>query len=143
MILFCLIWVVTFGRHYFWLLPHLTEDVGFFESFVPLYQHDLNIKTPDTQEEDNKNKDNEENIENEENLEKVEPEETPTQLIEDEEVKNKDLTGSEKDQDSGSDASNGNGYEMVEQEDLEGMDEEEEEQDSEGGVCETDTKTSS
>ena len=28
------------GKHHFWLLPNLTEDVGFFESFVPLYKHD-------------------------------------------------------------------------------------------------------
>lgn len=36
-ILFCLVWVVTGGKHHFWLLPNLTEDVGFFASFWPLY----------------------------------------------------------------------------------------------------------
>jgi len=40
LILFCCIWVLTMGKHHFWLLPNLTEDVGFFESFVPLYKHD-------------------------------------------------------------------------------------------------------
>lgn len=40
LILFCCIWVLTFGTHHFWMLPNLTEDVGFFESFVPLYKHD-------------------------------------------------------------------------------------------------------
>uniref|UniRef100_A0A2M3ZF86 Translocation protein SEC62 n=1 Tax=Anopheles braziliensis TaxID=58242 RepID=A0A2M3ZF86_9DIPT len=39
-ILFCLIWVVTGGKHHFWLLPNLTEDVGFFASFWPLYNHE-------------------------------------------------------------------------------------------------------
>lgn len=40
LILFCLIWLLTLGRHHFWLLPNLTEDVGFFESFRPLYKHE-------------------------------------------------------------------------------------------------------
>ncbi|KAL8578284.1 hypothetical protein ACOMHN_005675 [Nucella lapillus] len=40
LILFCFLWVLTLGRHHFWLLPNLTEDVGFFDSFRPLYQHD-------------------------------------------------------------------------------------------------------
>ncbi|XP_053677296.1 translocation protein SEC62 [Anopheles nili] len=39
-IIFCLIWVVTGGKHHFWLLPNLTEDVGFFASFWPLYNHE-------------------------------------------------------------------------------------------------------
>ncbi|XP_058126418.1 translocation protein SEC62 [Anopheles ziemanni] len=39
-IIFCLIWVATGGKHHFWLLPNLTEDVGFFASFWPLYNHE-------------------------------------------------------------------------------------------------------
>ena len=39
--LFALVWLTTFGRHHFWLLPNLTEDVGFFESFKPFYKHDV------------------------------------------------------------------------------------------------------
>lgn len=39
-VLFCLVWVVTGGKHHFWLLPNLTEDVGFFASFWPLYDHE-------------------------------------------------------------------------------------------------------
>ncbi|XP_034951375.1 translocation protein SEC62 [Chelonus insularis] len=39
-IVFCLIWVLTLGRHHFWLLPNLAEDVGFFASFWPLYQYE-------------------------------------------------------------------------------------------------------
>jgi len=38
-ILFGMIWVCTMGKHHFWLLPNLTEDCGFFESFVPLYMY--------------------------------------------------------------------------------------------------------
>lgn len=37
-IVFCLIWVLTFGRHHFLILPNLIEDVGFFASFWPLYK---------------------------------------------------------------------------------------------------------
>ncbi|KAG7267207.1 hypothetical protein CRUP_003206 [Coryphaenoides rupestris] len=39
-ILFLIIWVVTGGRHHFWLLPNLTADVGFIDSFRPLYTHE-------------------------------------------------------------------------------------------------------
>ncbi|KAI0226356.1 hypothetical protein LSAT2_023045, partial [Lamellibrachia satsuma] len=39
-VLFAVVWLVTFGKHHFWLLPNLTEDVGFFESFKPFYKHD-------------------------------------------------------------------------------------------------------
>ncbi|CAL1528642.1 unnamed protein product [Lymnaea stagnalis] len=41
LILFCFFWVLTFGKHHFWFLPNLTEDVGFFDSFRPLYKHDV------------------------------------------------------------------------------------------------------
>lgn len=37
-IVFCLVWILTLSRHHLWLLPNLTEDVGFFASFWPLYQ---------------------------------------------------------------------------------------------------------
>uniref|UniRef100_A0A915JFU1 Translocation protein SEC62 n=1 Tax=Romanomermis culicivorax TaxID=13658 RepID=A0A915JFU1_ROMCU len=40
-ILFSLVWASTFGKHHFWLLPHLTDDCGFFESFKPLYSHKI------------------------------------------------------------------------------------------------------
>ncbi|KFM75899.1 Translocation protein SEC62, partial [Stegodyphus mimosarum] len=40
LIVFVLIWILTFGKHNLWLLPNLTEDVGFFESFWPLYKYE-------------------------------------------------------------------------------------------------------
>lgn len=40
-VLFGFVWLITVGKHHFWLLPNLTEDCGFFESFVPLYTHTL------------------------------------------------------------------------------------------------------
>ncbi|KAJ8949325.1 hypothetical protein NQ314_008245, partial [Rhamnusium bicolor] len=39
LIIFCLIWMLTLGRHHLWILPNLTEDVGFFASFWPLYTY--------------------------------------------------------------------------------------------------------
>jgi translocation protein SEC62 len=37
-VVFCIVWVFTGGKHHFWLLPNLTEDVGFVASFWPLYK---------------------------------------------------------------------------------------------------------
>ena len=53
-ILFAIIWICTLGNVHFWLLPNLTEDVGFFESFMPLYKL-KNISSP-TSSEKNKTK---------------------------------------------------------------------------------------
>ncbi|XP_076472470.1 translocation protein SEC62-like [Babylonia areolata] len=52
LILFCIIWLLTLGRHHFWLLPNLTEDVGFFDSFRPLYQHDTVTREPPSKDKD-------------------------------------------------------------------------------------------
>lgn len=38
LIVFCLVWLLTCGTFHLWLLPNLTEDVGFFASFWPLYE---------------------------------------------------------------------------------------------------------
>jgi len=40
LIIFCVVWAVSFGKHHFWLLPNLTEDVGFVQSFIPLYHYE-------------------------------------------------------------------------------------------------------
>lgn len=37
-IVFCLLWGLTLGKHHLWLFPNLTEDVGFLASFWPIYQ---------------------------------------------------------------------------------------------------------
>lgn len=36
-IIFAVVWALTLSKIHFWLLPNLTEDVGFFESFWPIY----------------------------------------------------------------------------------------------------------
>lgn len=33
-------WLLSVGRHKFWLLPNLTEECGFLESFQPLYTYE-------------------------------------------------------------------------------------------------------
>ncbi|XP_045131372.1 translocation protein SEC62-like isoform X2 [Portunus trituberculatus] len=43
-IVFIIIWVLTMGVHHLWLLPNLTEDVGFFASFWPLYYYEYRGK---------------------------------------------------------------------------------------------------
>ncbi|GFS29349.1 translocation protein SEC62 [Nephila pilipes] len=40
LVVFVLLWILTLGKHHLWLLPNLTEDVGFFESFWPLYKYE-------------------------------------------------------------------------------------------------------
>jgi len=37
-ILYAFLWIVSLGTLEFWMFPNLTEDVGFFESFVPVYK---------------------------------------------------------------------------------------------------------
>lgn len=66
-IIFAAIWIVTMGKIKFWLLPNLTEDVGFFESFVPFYtlttttdekkKDDEKLNTKSTTNEDENNED--------------------------------------------------------------------------------------
>lgn len=38
LIVFTIVWALTGGKLHFWIFPNLTEDVGFFESFWPLYE---------------------------------------------------------------------------------------------------------
>jgi len=37
LVVFSLLWMLTTGKLHFWLFPNLTEDVGFFASFWPIY----------------------------------------------------------------------------------------------------------
>merc|ERR1712150_466185 len=38
-IMFALLFALSAGKLSFWLFPNLTEDVGFLESFMPLYDY--------------------------------------------------------------------------------------------------------
>lgn len=50
-ILFGVIWAVSVGKHHFWLLPNLTEECGFLESFQPLYTYEHRPKSTTTTQE--------------------------------------------------------------------------------------------
>ncbi|GAB6019098.1 Translocation protein S62 [Chamberlinius hualienensis] len=39
-IVFCIVWLFSLGKRHLWLLPNLTEDVGFVDSFWPLYKYE-------------------------------------------------------------------------------------------------------
>uniref|UniRef100_A0A8C7J4C8 Translocation protein SEC62 n=1 Tax=Oncorhynchus kisutch TaxID=8019 RepID=A0A8C7J4C8_ONCKI len=131
-ILFVIIWLVTGGRHHFWFLPNLTADVGFIDSFRPLYTHeykgprDSSKKSQDKTEgktSDEKEGDGEE--EEEEGDEGTVP-----QGMEEGEVRSD--TDSDRREDEGSQHSNGNDFEMITREELEQHTEEEEEEEGEG-----------
>ena len=40
-VIFCILWSLTFGKLKFWLLPNLTADCGFRESFIPVYKYEF------------------------------------------------------------------------------------------------------
>jgi len=65
LIVFCLVWVLTFGKHHIWILPNLTEDVGFFASFWPLYQYEYKGNEVNNKSDKNKKKDKDSDAEEE------------------------------------------------------------------------------
>jgi len=66
-IIFAGVWLITMGKIKFWLLPNLTEDVGFVESFIPFYTLDVTTKKKT-----DKNDSKKENVDNEEEEEEEE-----------------------------------------------------------------------
>lgn len=150
-ILFLIIWVVTGGRHHFWFLPNLTADVGFIDSFRPLYTHEYKgPRSKKSSSEKSENKDGESSkksdSEDKSDSEKKDGEE------EEDEDENKETgaagghgerqsdTDSDRREDDGSQHSNGNDFEMITREELEQHteeDEEEEEEEEEEGEGET------
>jgi len=61
-IIFVLLFIFTAGKLRFWIFPNLTEDVGFFESFWPIYvyTHDKPKKAKDSDDEDSSEEESEE-----------------------------------------------------------------------------------
>lgn len=145
-ILFLIIWVVTGGRHHFWFLPNLTADVGFIDSFRPLYTHEYkgprgySKKSPDktegkttdadaakAQKSDSEEKGDEEEAEE---VEREEGEGTAPKGTEEREMteaagtltstaERHSDTDSDRREDEGSQHSNGNDFEMITREELE------------------------
>jgi translocation protein SEC62 len=59
-IIFAGVWLLTMGKIKFWLLPNLTEDVGFLESFIPLYTINAGTKKKTNKTDEKKENDEEE-----------------------------------------------------------------------------------
>ncbi|CAF1068852.1 unnamed protein product [Rotaria sordida] len=63
-IIFAGVWLLTMGKIKFWLLPNLTEDVGFIESFIPLYTLDVTTKKKTNKTDEEKKENDEQEITN-------------------------------------------------------------------------------
>ncbi|XP_027009581.2 translocation protein SEC62 isoform X1 [Tachysurus fulvidraco] len=140
-ILFLIIWLVTGGRHHFWFLPNLTADVGFVDSFRPIYTHEYKGprtsgkkgagnksegKGTKTQKSDSEDKsDGEKKEEEEDEVEDEEEEEAGK------EADRRSDSDFERREDDGSQHSNGNDFEMITRDELEQHTEEEEEEEEE------------
>ncbi|KAK7944719.1 hypothetical protein WMY93_000447 [Mugilogobius chulae] len=146
-ILFLFIWLFSGGRHHFWFLPNLTADVGFIDSFRPLYTHEYKgpksekkknnqdktagtsakATKSDSDKSDSEKKDDEDDDEEEAGLEEegagLEEEGAGPERQSD--------TDSDRREDEGSQHSNGNDFEMITREELEQHTEEEEEEEEE------------
>ena len=51
---------IFIGKLKFWIFPNLTEDVGFFESFVPVYVYTYDKPKKDKDSDDEESSDEEE-----------------------------------------------------------------------------------
>lgn len=148
MILFVIVWVLTLGKVTFWLLPNLTEDVGFFESFRPTYKcefkdaakKDDKGATDEAQKDDaasggggdgaENHSDGEEAGENEEQIddgqakedggsEEEEDEEEEGERVDEEEDDENEDVEHDQEENGHSASSNDNGYEIVDADDVE------------------------
>ncbi|XP_051989793.1 translocation protein SEC62-like [Xyrauchen texanus] len=142
-ILFLIIWLVTGGRHHFWFLPNLTADVGFIDSFRPLYTHEYKgprsgLKKSGSEKSVNKGADSTK-AQKSDSEDKSDSEKKDCEEEEDEEDNKEAVDGAERQSDSDSDRredegsqhSNGNDFEMITREELEQHTEEEEEEQEE------------
>ncbi|NXF67213.1 SEC62 protein, partial [Ciccaba nigrolineata] len=144
-ILFLIIWLITGGRHHFWFLPNLTADVGFIDSFRPLYTHEYKGPKADLKKEEKSESKKQQKYDSEEksDSEKKEEDDGKTEATRN---SGTDGSGGERHSDTDSDrreddrsqhsSGNGNDFEMITKEELEqqtdeGDCEEEEEEDTE------------
>ncbi|CAH2247565.1 translocation SEC62 [Pelobates cultripes] len=127
-ILFLIIWLLTGGRHHFWFLPNLTADVGFIDSFRPLYTHEYKGPKTDQKKEEKSEirKPVKTDSEDKSDSEKREEEERKAEATE---GSGTDASGAERQSDTDSDkreddgsqhsSGNGNDFEMITREELE------------------------
>ena len=92
-ILFAFVWTVTVGNVKFWLFPNLTEDVGFFESFLPVYTCKTASKSKETVKAEEK-KEVEAIVEDDTSADQVKPEEATKELDQENVTTSRELTES-------------------------------------------------
>ncbi|KAK3856341.1 hypothetical protein Pcinc_037329 [Petrolisthes cinctipes] len=132
-IVFIIIWVLSMGIHHLWLLPNLTEDVGFFASFWPLYHYEYRGEGYDKkskkkkkkqelkdQEDQEKRSDGDETVDGQDTAAETDKPETDVERVAGEEQTAASETDSEN--------SNSQPFEMVEKEDVVDQGEEEQQQ---------------
>ncbi|MBN3326751.1 SEC62 protein, partial [Atractosteus spatula] len=140
-ILFLIIWVVTGGRHHFWFLPNLTADVGFIDSFRPLYTHEYKGPRSDSKKAVGDKTEAPEAAAGVGKAQKSDSEEKEGEgdegdgkagvvgtAAEGSGAERQSDTDSDRREDEGSQHSNGNDFEMITREELEQHTEEEEEE---------------
>ncbi|OCT56523.1 hypothetical protein XELAEV_18004742mg [Xenopus laevis] len=127
-ILFLIIWLLTGGRHHFWFLPNLTADVGFIDSFRPVYTHEYKGPKPDQKKEETceEKKPLKADSEDKSDSEKKEEEDRKAEAAE---GSGSEVSGAERQSDTDSDrredegsqhsSGNGNDFEMITKEELE------------------------
>ncbi|KAL1138275.1 hypothetical protein AAG570_009964 [Ranatra chinensis] len=133
-IVFCLIWILSLGKHHLWLFPNLTEDVGFFASFWPIYHYEYKDGTTSSGAKKKKKKDKQSDNEDDygkDSMDNKEEQEGSTELgdederQEDEEreaeveVGGSGGSGSESSESSSQQSQTGKDFEMVEKSELE------------------------
>nr|XP_002737999.1 PREDICTED: translocation protein SEC62-like [Saccoglossus kowalevskii] len=140
-ILFVFIWIFTMGKHHFWLLPNLMADVGILESFKPFYTHEVSTTEKNKDDTDAKNKkeekQNEENQEEEEKESGQDSDDEAEQKDEDDDDADKDVsekeetdTASKNEKENINGSKNGEGFEVIHQEEISAATEDMEESDS-------------
>ncbi|XP_045609956.1 translocation protein SEC62 isoform X2 [Procambarus clarkii] len=141
-IVFVIIWVLTMGIHHLWLLPNLTEDVGFFASFWPLYHYEYRgagyekknkkkkkIKDDDEEREEegqDKRSDMDDTLDSPDTAAETDKHETDNDRVAEEQT-----AASETD----SENSNSQAFEMVEKDEVDEVELEENEEIPEKGSC--------
>lgn len=117
--LFCVLWLLTLGKVHLWILPNLTEDVGFFDSFKPLYTYKFITK---------EDKENEKKKKEEKQKKKKKQEQEANDSESEVNDKNEDQ-GEGQEEEGGEEEQNGDQeFELVDREDLEEEQEEEDEE---------------
>ncbi|XP_074655419.1 translocation protein SEC62-like [Tubulanus polymorphus] len=127
-IVFCCVWLATLGKHHFWFLPNLTEDVGFVDSFRPLYTHEMKpaVKPADESTKNEPTESGEANNDKNEDLpEKKMSEKTKknkksssAKMAEDDDEANEEAAGKDKESDKEDGSTGSEDYEMVEKSDV-------------------------